>query len=66
MKKIFISIICFLILSNICLAETVSFNVNSHKIHNSSCRYYNCKNCVKMERQKALKKGAKPCKVCGG
>lgn len=66
MKKIFLSIVCFLLLANTCLAETVSFNVNTHKVHNSSCRYFNCKNCIKMERKEAYKKGGVPCKVCGG
>lgn len=66
MKKIFLCLACFLLLTNICFAETVSFNVKSHKYHNSSCRYFNCKSCIKMKRQQAIKKGGVPCKVCGG
>lgn len=66
MKKIFISLVCFLLLSGICFAETVSFNLKSHKFHSLNCRYANCKNCIKIERQQAIKRGGIPCKVCGG
>lgn len=66
MKKILIALICFLSLANCCFAEIVSFNVNSHKIHNSGCRYFNCKACIKIERKEAIKRGGLPCKVCGG
>lgn len=66
MKKIIITILCFLFVANACLAEVVSFNVKTHKIHNSSCRYFNCKSCIKIERQQAIKRGGVPCKVCGG
>lgn len=47
-------------------AETVSLNTKSLKYHNSGCQWYNCKNCVKMDKKKAVQKGGKPCKVCGG
>lgn len=66
MKKIFISLICFLLLANACLAEMVSFNVKSHKFHSLGCRYAGCRNCIKIERQQAIKRGGVPCKVCGG
>ena len=66
MKKLFISLICFLFIANVCLAETVSFNVQTHKIHNSGCRYFNCKACIKIDRKEAIKRGGVPCKVCGG
>lgn len=41
-------------------------NVKSHKFHNSGCRHYNCKNCVKVfnTRQDALNAGYKPCGIC--
>lgn len=43
-------------------------NANSGIFHNSSCRYYNCKNCyvVFQSRAEAMKAGYRPCKVCGG
>lgn len=66
MKKFLIGLICFLTISSACFAEIVSFNVQSHKIHNLGCRYANCKNCIKIERQQAVKKGGVACKVCGG
>jgi len=66
MKKVFITLICFLCIAGSCFAETVSFNVKTHKIHNSSCRYFNCKSCIKIERKDAIKRGGVPCKVCGG
>ncbi|MDL2285126.1 endonuclease Q family protein [Desulfovibrio sp. OttesenSCG-928-F07] len=43
-------------------------NINSKKYHNSSCRYFNCKNCVVVlsSPAEARKKGYIACKVCGG
>ena len=41
-------------------------NIKSGVFHQSSCRYYNCKNCV-MEfdtREAAIQAGFRPCKVC--
>lgn len=66
MKKFLISLVCFLLMASSCLAETVSFNVKSHKIHKLNCQYANCKNCIKIERKEAIKRGGVPCKVCGG
>lgn len=68
MKKIFISIVCFLLLANSCLAETVIFNTKTHKFHQIGCRYaIKCTvNCIKIERKEAIKRGGIPCKVCGG
>ena len=66
MKKILIGLACFFIFANSCFADTVSFNVNSHKFHNLKCRYADCKNCIKIERQQAIKRGGISCKICGG
>lgn len=68
MKKIFVSFVCFLFLANAAFAETVIFNVKTHKFHKVGCRYaVTCtKNCIKIERQQAIKRGGIPCKVCGG
>lgn len=68
MKKMLISIVCFFLLATSCLAETVVFNTKTHKYHAVSCKYaIKCtKNCIKIERQQAIKRGGIPCKVCGG
>jgi endonuclease YncB( thermonuclease family) len=41
-------------------------NVKSHVFHDSSCRHYNCKNCVKdfRSKQDALNSGYRPCGMC--
>ncbi len=41
-------------------------NIESKIFHKSSCRYYNCKNCIKnfSSREEALRAGYRPCKVC--
>lgn len=41
-------------------------NVNSHVFHESSCRYYNCKNCVQnfASQDEAINAGYRPCKIC--
>ncbi len=43
-------------------------NAKSRKFHNSSCRYYDCKQCtiVFKNREEALKAGFVACKVCDG
>ncbi len=68
MKKFLITLLTFLMLSCACFAETVFFNTKTHKFHNFSCQWAaKCtKNCIKIERQQAVKRGGVPCKVCGG
>lgn len=41
-------------------------NRKSKKLHKSSCRYFNCKNCTAVFSSKAnaIKAGYVPCKVC--
>ena len=41
-------------------------NVKSHIFHGPNCRYYDCKNCVRVftTRQAAIKAGYRPCKIC--
>lgn len=63
---IFLSI---LILANTpVLADTVVYNTQTHKYHTPSCQWAKkcTKNCIKIDRQKAIRNGGKPCKVCGG
>jgi len=41
-------------------------NVTSHIFHQSSCRYFDCKNCVDTftAREEAIEAGYRPCKIC--
>ena len=41
-------------------------NTDSKIFHQSSCRYFNCKNCTKVfdSRDAAIDAGYRPCKVC--
>ena len=43
-------------------------NVQSRVFHNSTCKYYNSKNCTEKfsDAQMARSKGYTPCKRCGG
>lgn len=68
MKKLIISLITFLLVSNVCFAEIVVFNTKTHKYHNPSCSSAKkCTvNCIKIEKEQAKAKGGVPCKVCGG
>ena len=68
MKKLIISFVLFLVVSNVCTAETVVFNSKTHKYHKPSCSSaIKCTvNCVKIEKQQAKSTGGVPCKVCGG
>ena len=49
-------------------AQELHGNARSYIYHNSSCRYYNCKNCVVTfsSRREAEAAGFRACKVCGG
>lgn len=69
MKKLLIfTLLLNLILSPMCFAELVMYNTQTGKFHSLSCRWaQKCTvNCIKIERQQAIKKGGVPCKVCGG
>lgn len=48
--------------------EPVFFNVKTYKVHKPSCHWaMQCtKNCIKIKRSEAYKRGGVPCKVCGG
>jgi hypothetical protein len=41
-------------------------NVQSHIFHQANCRYYSCKACTAQfnTREKAIKAGYRPCKIC--
>jgi hypothetical protein len=48
------------------VGETYHGNASSHVFHDSTCRYYNCKNCtvVFKSREAAIKAGYRPCGIC--
>ena len=71
MKKIFIftlTIILFTLLSVPALAEMVMFNTKTLKYHKPNCNWAKkCTvNCIKIDKKEAIRRGGKPCKVCGG
>lgn len=68
MKNLVTSIFILLFTANIVIAETVVFNVKTHKYHKTTCSSaIKCtKNCIKIDKQQAKAKGGVPCKVCGG
>lgn len=49
-------------------AATYRGNIRSGVYHNSSCRYFACKNCTAVfsSREDAIRAGFRPCKICGG
>lgn len=68
MKKLIVSLFVILLSINVCLAETVVFNTNTHKYHKPSCSSaIKCTvNCIKIDKQQAKARGGVPCKRCGG
>ena len=64
---IFIAIISLFNIS-VVLAETVVYNVQSGIYHNYGCASANrcTKNCIKIDKKEAVKRGGRPCKNCGG
>lgn len=71
MKRI--KIICLILLTNLiftlnCIADTVVYNTKTGKIHSPNCQYAaKCTvNCIKIDRQEAIRRGGVPCKVCKG
>ena len=72
MKKFFITqilVAAFLVMiSGTSFAATVVFNTSNHKYHSLSCKWaQKCtKNCIKIDKNDAIKRGGIPCKVCGG
>jgi methylphosphotriester-DNA--protein-cysteine methyltransferase len=66
LSVVFVAIFSLLNLSS-AIAETVIYNTQSGIYHNTSCYSASkcTKNCVKMDKKEAVKKG-RPCKKCGG
>ena len=52
--------------SQVIASSPFSGNVKSKIFHKTSCRYYDCKQCVKYfdTRKEAISNGYRPCKVC--
>ena len=71
-KKLFASLLVMgfigLCQVNSAFAETVTYNHQSGIYHKHSCASaVRCtKNCTKIEKKEAVKKGGRPCKKCGG
>jgi len=67
-KKILLSLIITILSLNIALAIDVVFNTKTLKYHDPNCRWAKkcTENCIKINKEKALKRGGRPCKVCGG
>ena len=53
---------------SVALAETVIYNIQSGIYHNYSCASANrcTKNCIKIDKKEAIKRGGRACKNCGG
>lgn len=70
MKRIVTVIFTGLILfiSTPTFANTVIYNTKTQKYHAPYCQWAKrcTKNCIKIEKQKAIRNGGMPCKVCGG
>lgn len=71
MKKIMTGLIAVFIIfmtSSAVFAEMVMFNTKTLKYHKPSCQWaIKCTvNCIKIDKKEAIKRGGKPCKVCGG
>ncbi len=49
-------------------AYPVSYNKNSHIYHKHNCEWAKkcTKNCVHIDSREAIRRGGRPCKVCGG
>lgn len=68
MKKVFVLLFAFMVISGAAFAETVVFNVKTLKYHKPTCKAAKqCTvNCIRIEKEQAKAKGGKPCKMCGG
>lgn len=68
MKKIFILLLVFIIITVPVFADMVVYNTKTGKIHTPGCQFAKkCTvNCVSIDRKEAIKRGGIPCKVCGG
>lgn len=49
-------------------SQIVYFNTKTHKVHKMSCTWAKrcTRNCIRLKRSEAYKRGGVACKVCGG
>ena len=70
MKKIFLLLMLILLITPALAADSpvVIMNVKTHIYHHPSCIWAKrcTQNCIKTTKDKALSRGARACKVCGG
>lgn len=70
LKKLLTILLITLFMQSVAFAETVvfKFNVDTKKIHSINCTSAKkcTKNCIKIDRKKAVKRGGVPCKNCAG
>lgn len=66
LKKLFTVLLITLFTQSFAFAETVIFNVQTKKIHSINCpAAQKCtKNCIKIDRKEAVKRGGVPCQKC--
>lgn len=66
LKLIFLLI--FLLPISVNSDEIVFFNPSNYKVHKMSCHWGQVctKNCIRIPRSEAYRRGGVPCKVCGG
>jgi hypothetical protein len=70
MKKVFMifSIIMCIGITTPVVAYPVYYNTNSHIYHKHNCKHAKkcTKNCITIDDSEAIKRGGRPCKICGG
>lgn len=68
LKKLLTILLITLFMQSVAFAETVVFNVDTKKIHSINCTSAKkcTKNCIKINRKEAVKRGGVPCKNCAG
>ena len=68
MKKLLLSFLMLTLFAMPAFADTVVYNTKTGKIHSPACQWaQKCTvNCIRIDRQAAIKRGGIPCKVCSG
>ena len=68
LRRVAIALTISVLASGLAVSAAVKLhgNTDSKIFHESTCRYYNCKNCTKDfdTREAAIRAGYRPCKVC--
>lgn len=67
MKKFLVLFIALYFTVAVVYAENVVYNPNSKIYHKLNCYSAQiCKNCIKIDKQEAIRRGGRSCKKCGG